>query len=336
MRDDVSVVLGTVGTGLWRSTNGGATWRRPKGKRDKYPWSELVVFALTRHPKDLNVVFAGTHEGFYRSDDRGASFEKIDSAMNEYDVWSIAVDPSEPDNIFAGCRPGAIFRSRNGGQDWQKLDAHFAEACDNIGIPRVLTMTVDPTDGRIVWAGVEVDGVRRSLDGGDTWATIGAAVTPGEIGEGLNEPDIHWMEISPGSPNMVITSTNSDLFLSTDVGESWRTVGVLEKFPYYFSRGMAVKPDDPNVIFVGNGDSNIGVTGAIMRTQDRCETWESMPISTVPNSPIWKFAVNEADSNLVMCVSHWGEVFQSENAGDTWDKSGREFSEIRGIVWMPN
>jgi len=71
MRDDISVLVGTVGAGIWRSTDGGGKWARPKGARAKMPWSELVVFALTRHPKDPNVVFAGTHEGIYRSDDRG-------------------------------------------------------------------------------------------------------------------------------------------------------------------------------------------------------------------------------------------------------------------------
>ena len=336
MRDDISVLVGTVGTGIWRSTDGGGKWTRPKGARANMPWSELVVFALTRHPKDPNVVFGGTHEGIYRSDDRGASFEKINSEMNDYDVWSVAIDPSDPDTMFAGCRPGAIFRSKDGGQKWQKMNAHFAEECANINIPRVLTMAVDPTDGRKVWAGVEVDGVRRSLDGGDTWTTIGAAETPGDTGEGMTEIDVHWMEVSPGSPSMVITSTNSDVFLSTDVGESWRTVGVKEHFPYTFCRGMAVKPDDPNVILIGNGDSNIGLTGAVMRTQDRCETWESMPLPVAPNSPIWKFAVNPADPNQVFCVSHWGEIFNSEDAGDTWGKVSREFTEIRGIVWMPN
>ena len=336
MRDDLTVILGTVGTGIWRSSNGGATWARPKGTRDKLPWSELVVFALTRHPRDPSVVFAGTQEGIYRSDDRGASFEKIDSELNDYDVWSVAIDPSAPDTMFAGCRPGAIFRSKNGGQDWHQLNAEFADECANIRIPRVLTMSVDPTDSRVVWAGVEVDGVRRSVDGGETWATIGAAVTPGEIGGSLDEPDIHWMEVSPGPPSMVITSTNSDLYISTDVGESWKAIGARQLFPFTFCRGMAVKPDDPNTIFVGNGDSNIGVTGAARRTQDRCETWESMPLPVAPNSPIWKFAVNDADPNLVFCCSHWGEVFHSEDAGDSWGKTDREFSEIRGIVWMPN
>ncbi len=336
MRDDITILLGTVGTGMWRSTNGGQTWARPKGTRDKMPWSEFIIFSLTRHPKDPQVIFAGTQDGLYRSDDKGASFEKVDSEMNDYDVWSVAIDPSDPDTMFAGCRPGAIFRSKNGGQDWQMMNASFAEYCDNINIPRVLTMAVDPTDSRVVWAGVEVDGVRRSLDGGDTWHTIGAAVTPGEVGTSLDEPDIHWMEVSQGSPNMVITSTVRDVFTSTDMGESWRAAGARQNFPYTFCRGMAIKPDDPNTIYVGTGDSNIGVTGAVVRTRDRCESWENTPLPVAPNSPIWKFAVNGADPDTVLCCSHWGEVFQSENAGDTWSKVEREFTEIRGIVWMPN
>ena len=336
MGEDVTMLLGTIGTGIWRSADGGDTWARPKGSRPKLPWSELQAFALAVHPKDPKVLYAGTNEGIYRSDDQGSSFQRLESAVNDYDVWSIAIDPVQPDTVFCGCRPGAVFRSRDGGQHWEKLAAEFAEECANIRIPRVLTMAVDPRDNRIVWAGAEVDGVRRSLDGGDTWTTVGAAVAPGEIGEGLNDPDIHGMVVSPGSPTMVMTSTASEVFTSTDVGESWKGVGARQNFPMRFCRGITLKADDPNVVFVGNGDGNVGVTGAVMRSQDRGESWETMPLPVEPNSPIWKFGVHQADPDLVLCFSHWGEVFHSEDAGDTWGKFSREFAEIRSIVWTPN
>ena len=41
--------------------------------------------------------------------------------MNEMDVWRIAIDPADPDTIFAGTRPAALFRSKDGGRSWQKL-----------------------------------------------------------------------------------------------------------------------------------------------------------------------------------------------------------------------
>jgi hypothetical protein len=77
-----------------------------------------------------------------------------------------------------------------------------------------------------------VDGVRRSLDGGETWETIGAAVTPGKIGRQLNDPDIHGIAVSGTSPTTVFVSTPREIFASTDAGESWQPLGVKNHFPH--------------------------------------------------------------------------------------------------------
>ena len=117
-------------------------------------------------------------------------------------------------------------------------------------------MAVDPADPRKIWAGAEVDGVRRSIDGGDTWTRV----------ESLEEPDIHFIAVSPGSngePSRVITSTAPEIYLSSDVGESWSTVGARQNFPMTFCRGLAIKPDDPNTVFLGNGNSFIGDNGTV-------------------------------------------------------------------------
>ncbi len=75
----------------------------------------------------------------------------------------------------------------------------MVEDCPNVGVPRVTALTVDPTDHRIIWAGVEVDGVRRSLDGGETWTRISG---------GLSDPDIHDVAVRPaGADKTVLTST---------------------------------------------------------------------------------------------------------------------------------
>ena len=57
--------------------------------------------------------------------------------MNEIPIWALAIDPVDPNIIFAGTRPAALFRSTDGGQHWDKLLVQIADERPNVGIPRV-------------------------------------------------------------------------------------------------------------------------------------------------------------------------------------------------------
>jgi len=319
-----TICVGTVGSGAWTSPDGGESWQRVRSGL----WGESRVFGLAVHPREPRTVFAGADDGIYRSGDGGQSFERLDSPMNAMDVWKIAFDPSDPDTIFAGTRPAALFRSTDGGQHWDKLRAEMVEECPNVGVPRVTALTVDPSDHRIVWAGVEVDGVRRSLDGGETWTRIAG---------GLSDPDIHDVAVrGGGNAKAVLTSTPREIFASTDKGESWQGLGVGKQFGLPYCRGLALKVDDPSTVFVATGDGAAGSTGAIQRSKDGGQSWQRLALPVEPNSPIWAFATHPADPGLILACSHYGELFSSHDAGDSWGKLPREFTEIRALTWTPN
>ena len=110
----------------------------------------------------------------------------------------------------------------------------------------VTMLMVDPHDRRTVWAGVGVDGVYRSLDCGDTWTHVQGGV----------RPDIHGMAISPGESNEVLAGTPREIYATTG------------KFALPYSRGIAFKAGDPNVLFAATGDTAIGSIGAIQCSTD--------------------------------------------------------------------
>jgi len=323
MSSNCTICVGTIGSGLWTSRDGGESWRRVM----KGLWSESQVFGLTVHPKQPGIVFAGANDGIYKSSDGGQSFERLESPMDKLHVWKIAVDPTDPDIIFAGTRPAALFRSKDGGRSWQKLPAQMAEECPNVRVPRVTALSVDPTDNRVVWAGIEVDGVRRSTDGGDSWQTITS---------GIPDPDIHDIGVVVNGGPRVLTTTPHEIFESHDRGESWQGLGVGSRFHLGYCRSLSQKVDDPETLFVATGDSAVGTTGAIQRSKDGGKSWQALDLPAVPNSPIWAFGTHAADPGRIVACSHYGELYMSENAGDSWAKLPREFTEIRSIALVLN
>ena len=166
MPKSYTICIGSVGGGLSCSPDGGDTWNRI---RTPLP-SECNVRALHVYPDGSKRVLAGTDGGIFKSEDNGNTWSHLESPMESMQIWSVTTDPEDPDTIFAGTRPNA-FRSKDGGRSWEELSMGVNMNCP-IGTPRTTNVIVDPRDHRTVWAGVEVDGVYKSLDGGDNWIQL--------------------------------------------------------------------------------------------------------------------------------------------------------------------
>ena len=321
-----TLCVGTVGGGLSRTSDGGKTWDRI---RDPIP-SECNVRALSVYPDNPHRILAGTDLGIFRSEDNAATWERLESPMESLQIWSVTVDPSDPDVIFAGTRPDA-FRSRDGGRTWDQLDLGLNIPCP-IGIPRTTNMIVDPRDSRTVWAGIEVDGVYKSLDGGDNWVHLP------DLGPDPFHGDIHGMALSAGSTTSIYCTSPFGIATSTDEGESWD----YHYFPKFnendarsYCRGVLLKADDPNTMFVGNGDSIPGITGTIQHTKDGGQTWQSAELPVAPNSVVYWFGTHAAVPNVIAAASLYGYVYLSEDGGNSWEKLDKEFGEIRSVAVMP-
>jgi photosystem II stability/assembly factor-like uncharacterized protein len=256
----------------------------------------------------------------------GAQWERVGAPGDLPTIWSLAIDPVDPNTLFAGTRPAGVYRSRDGGRQWERLSVEIAPEC-SIGTPFVTGVLVDPDDHRTVWVGVEIDGVFRSLDGGDTWT---------HVQTGLYDPDIHAMAIARTHPARVFASTAREMFISGDRGDTWEPLDVKAKWPLPYARGMAVKPDDPRVLFAGCGETTTGETGHVVRSTDFGETWEILQLPVPANATIWGLATHPANASRILAFSLFGEVYLSEDAGDSWHKVAREFGEIRTAAWLPN
>jgi len=156
------------------------------------------------------------------------------------------------------------------------------------------------------------------------------------IGGGLGDPDIHDLAASMGQPKTVLATTPREVFSSVDAGESWQRLGVMRQFPYSYTRPIAVKEDNPQVMFVGHGQTASPTIGCVERSEDVGKTWETLPLPGEPNSYINYFATHPLDPNLVLASSLYGQLFYSGDGGGSWQKVRQEFSEVRSLAWAPN
>jgi photosystem II stability/assembly factor-like uncharacterized protein len=255
-------------------------------------------------------------------------------------VWRIAFDPLDSLRYFVGTRPAGIWRTEDGGKTFGKLDVEMAATCPAVGIPRVTSILVHPTDPAVVFATVEVDGVRRSLDGGDSWEVVmDHLVEPFQNGNVYGETgwsDCHFCSISVGDPDLVLVATPDGVYRSDDLGASWSPFPVHQSFPQQYHREMQVKLDDPDTIMQGTGEWVTGQEGRLQITRDRGTTWTTADLPDECNSPVWCFAAHPSNPERILASTHKGMVFGTDDAGRTWEKFRREFSEVRALCWVPN
>jgi photosystem II stability/assembly factor-like uncharacterized protein len=322
-----TILVGTIGQGVMMSADDGESWTRAGVRQGMH--SDAIVKVLTADPGNPGAIYAGSDAGLYHSGDGGASWRLLDTPMNGSMVWSVAVDPVDSSVVFAGTgtpsKPG-IYRTTDAGKTWERLAVDIAPDCPNVGIPRPTGIAVDPTDHRRVWVGLEVDGVRHSRDGGETWTTVNGQIP---------NPDVHGVLVVAGPPKAVLVVVNDDVWRSTDDGRTWQAARAREVFPWHYPRGIAAKPGDPKTVFVTLGDSTPGRIGAVMRSRDAGATWQSLALPVQPNSAVWTVSMPASSPDTVFAASRYGYLYRSDDGGDSWRKLWREFGEVSSILWVP-
>jgi photosystem II stability/assembly factor-like uncharacterized protein len=328
-----TLYVGTVGQAVWRSDDGGETFRLACGEM----FIEAEVRALAVHPTEPRTLYAGTDAGVYRTDDSGDNWRRLDTPFDAGQgwqagivVWSLLVHPKNPDTLFVGTCPGALYRSRDGGASWQKLNAPISPTCNYIRYTRVTCLAADPDDANALWAGVEIDGLWHSADGGETWARRDT---------GMSSPDIHSLAVLPATatrPRTLLASTNNDLNISVDEGQTWQPQNVGSVFPHRYCRGVITKAHNPDVVFVGNGSGPPGDTGSLQISHDGGKTWQAVSLPMPPNSTVWTFATHPALPDTIAAACVLGYVYLSDDGGANWRKCPHEFGEIRSLALTPS
>jgi len=319
---DFGLYVGTVGTSVWSSEDLGRTWERPI---DAGLYLECRVFSLTSQPDNGSSVLAGTDQGVYRWHAAEKRWEHLPSVLDELPIWSLVQSPHDRNVLLAGTRPAALYRSEDAGRSWTRLAVPFATQCRAVERPRVTQIIFDPNDPLAVWAGVEIDGVYRSTDGGKTWA---------KRTEGLISDDIHGLAVvRENGRRKLFATTNKGLHVSLDGGDTWQFRQLDSQWQY--TRAIVERADSSGTLFLSNGNGPPGSTGRLLRSKDYGESWADARLPGDLNSTLWCVAVHPLDPKLIFACTNYGQLYLSEDGGDSWTKLKREFGEIRALMVRP-
>jgi len=264
-----SVRSSSFGNGVYRSDDGGMSWRQMGLEGSRHVGRILI------HPRNPDVVFVAAmgslwgpnpERGLYRTDDGGESWTKVLEISEYTGVVEVKMDPHNPDILFAaafqrerrqwsmlgGGSEGGLFRSEDGGDSWTRVGGGFPEGeVGRIGIEYCLG-----SPGTLYASAVGPDGgLFRSDDGGSSW------------GRRNTEIQSHWyygeLVCDPQDADRIYVPM-TPLYMSEDGGRSFRSL--VQTAVHVDHHTLWVNPRDPEHLLLGND-------GGIYISRDRGESW---------------------------------------------------------------
>jgi photosystem II stability/assembly factor-like uncharacterized protein len=318
------IYVGTIGQGVMRSVDGGETFSRAMNGM----FVECHVRALAVHPRDHRVLYLGCELGLFRSMSGADDWQRFESPASGKQIWSILIHPRRPETIVIGACPSQIFVSRDAGKSWREAATDIRPDCPRIMHTRVTTLKADPDNDDVIWAGVEIDGIHRSDDGGRSFQRMPST--------GLLSQDIHdLLFVRHGGQRSLLAATNADLHRSIDDGRTWEPLAMKRLAPWQYCRALGQPVGQENVALLGFGNGPPGSEGSIARSDDGGATWKVAAFPDFANSTIWNFATHRGEPKVVYANSISGQLYRSNDASASWSKFPREFGEIRALAWTP-
>lgn len=290
------------------------------------------VLKIAPDPLQPDRLYAATvGHGLWRSEDAGATWEQIGEGIGTPLTWSVAVSRSERVNglgaVYVGTEMSALYRSEDGGSSFLELSSFqeipsrpewsFPPQPDTHHIHQIV---LDPNDPEAILVGIEQGGIIRSADGGRSWTDSADPI----------DSDVHTLLAHPDAPGRIYEAGGASYCESHDGGVSWtRNVdGIPDEIRYFYS--MAVDPGEPETMVIAaardpfSGHAvfpNAPVWSTLYRRVDGGD-WHEVTdgLPDRDGTAMGTFATSEAEPGVFYYTTEPGEIYRSEDSGESWDR----------------
>jgi photosystem II stability/assembly factor-like uncharacterized protein len=308
---------GWSGQVIQRSDDGGETWA-PVGNQFSYQGTP------------------GTHQ-WYDGTPHPWEFER---------VWHLEPSLDDPDTVYAGVEDAGLFRSDDGGQNWQELPrlrAHESGSSWQPGAGGMClhTILLDPVQRGRMFTAISAAGAFRSDDAGQTWRPI----NQGLQSEGIPDPDaevghcVHRLAMHPSRPDVLFMQKHWNVMRSDNGGESWREIS--GNLPTDFGFPIDVHAHEPDTVYVvpiTSDAEHFPPEGKlrVYRSRTGGDDWEPLTAG-LPQENCYvnvlrdAMAVDTLDSCGIYFGTTGGQVYVSADSGDNWAPIVRDLPAVLSV-----
>ena len=260
----------------------------------------------------------------------------VDTGLSLQNIWQITLGPQdEPDVLYCGVEPAALFETRDEGETWSLVRGLF----DHPHRPRWMpgngglalhTIVLDPDDKQRRYVAISAGGVYRTEDGGGNWTAqnrgIRAVTMPNKYPE--FGQCIHKVALHPARPERLFLQSHWGLYRSDDHAENWKDIA--NGVPSDFGFAMIMHPRNPDCVYIVPVESDefrCTCDGRlrVYRTRNAGNSWEPL-MRGLPQKGAYETVLREglaADSLDPLGLylgTRSGQLFGSRDEGKTWER----------------
>jgi BNR/Asp-box repeat len=261
-------------------------------------------------------------------------------------VWHLEPSLTDPDTVYAGVEDAAIFRSTDGGKNWEELPGLRGHGSGprwqpGAGGMCLHTILLDPCDPRRMFIAISAAGAFRSDDAGASWTPINRGLHSQFLPEPTAEVGhcVHRIAMHRSRPNVLFMQKHWDVMRSNDAGESWQEVS--GNLPTDFGFVIDVHAHEPETIYVvpiKSDAEHFPLDGKlrVYRSRTGGNEWEPLT-KGLPQSDCYvnvlrdAMAVDSLDSCGVYFGTTGGQVYASADSGDTWAPIVRDLPAVLSV-----